>query len=77
MLLPIMSAGHEVRMIPVNQPLLDGTEGKYLAECLETGWISSAGPFVGQFEAIPSHRRDLAPQNMLYKHHVAVTCWLS
>jgi perosamine synthetase len=36
--------------IPVNQPLLDGNEKKYLLECLETGWISSEGPFVGQFE---------------------------
>jgi perosamine synthetase len=37
-------------MIPVNEPLLDGNEMKYLAECIETGWISSEGPFVGQFE---------------------------
>jgi perosamine synthetase len=37
-------------MIPVNQPLLDGNEKKYLIECIETGWISSEGPFVRQFE---------------------------
>ena len=37
-------------MIPVNEPLLDGNEKKYLLECLETGWISSDGPFVKQFE---------------------------
>ncbi len=36
--------------IPVNEPLLDGNEMKYLAECIQTGWISSEGPFVGQFE---------------------------
>jgi perosamine synthetase len=36
--------------IPVNQPLLDGNEAKYLAECVETGWISSEGPFVGRLE---------------------------
>ena len=36
--------------IPVNQPLLDGNEGKYLAECVETGWISSEGPFVARLE---------------------------
>jgi perosamine synthetase len=36
--------------IPVNQPLLDGNEKKYLNECIETGWISSEGPFVGEFE---------------------------
>lgn len=36
--------------IPVNEPLLDGNERKYLNECIETGWISSEGPFVKQFE---------------------------
>lgn len=37
-------------MIPVNEPLLDGNEKKYLNECIETGWISSEGPFVKRFE---------------------------
>jgi perosamine synthetase len=37
-------------MIPVSAPLLDGNEGKYLAECIRTGWISSEGPFVTRFE---------------------------
>lgn len=37
-------------MIPVNRPLLDGNERKYLLECIDTGWISSEGPFVSRFE---------------------------
>lgn len=37
-------------MIPVNIPLLSGNEEKYLRQCIETGWISSEGPFVKQFE---------------------------
>src|SRR5262245_18715000 len=37
-------------MIPVNRPSLDGNEKKYLNECIETGWISSEGPFVEKFE---------------------------
>src|SRR5436190_20235872 len=41
----------EVRMgIPVNTPSLDGNEKKYLIECIESGWISSEGPFVTEFE---------------------------
>ncbi len=36
--------------IPVNEPLLDGNEKKYLTECIDTGWISSEGPFIKQFE---------------------------
>ena len=37
-------------MIPVNTPLLSGNEKKYLMECIETGWISSEGPFIQKFE---------------------------
>jgi perosamine synthetase len=36
--------------VPVNEPLLDGNEKAYLAECIDTGWISSEGPFIGRFE---------------------------
>ena len=37
-------------MIPVNTPLLAGNEKKYINECIDTGWISSEGPFVTRFE---------------------------
>ncbi len=36
--------------IPVNEPLLNGNEKKYLCECIDSGWISAEGPFVKQFE---------------------------
>lgn len=36
--------------IPVNEPLLNGNEKKYLCACIDTGWISSEGPFVKEFE---------------------------
>lgn len=36
--------------IPVNTPLLSGNELKYVTECIETGWISSEGPFISKFE---------------------------
>lgn len=36
--------------IPVNEPLLNGNEKAYLCECIDTGWISSEGPFVKRFE---------------------------
>lgn len=37
-------------MIPVNEPLLNGNEKKYLNECIDTGWISSEGTFIKKFE---------------------------
>jgi perosamine synthetase len=52
-------------MIPVNEPLLDGNEKKYLAECIDTGWISSEGPFVTRFEEAFAAR-------MGRKHGIAV-----
>ena len=42
--------------IPVNEPLLRGNEKKYLNECIDTGWISSEGPFVKEFETRLSER---------------------
>ncbi|MGV3765450.1 MAG: DegT/DnrJ/EryC1/StrS family aminotransferase [Chitinophagaceae bacterium] len=43
-------------MIPVNTPLLQGNEKKYLNECIDTGWISSEGPFVSKFEELFSEK---------------------
>lgn len=40
----------EMEFIPVNSPDLSGNERKYLIECIESGWISSEGPFVKKFE---------------------------
>lgn len=52
-------------MIPVNEPLLDGNEKKYLMECIDTGWISSEGPFIKRFE-------DVFAQRLGRRHAVAV-----
>ncbi len=41
---------NKVTFVPVNEPLLNGNEKKYLAECIDSGWISSEGPFVEKFE---------------------------
>lgn len=42
--------------IPVNTPLLNGNEKKYLNECIDTGWISSEGPFIQTLEQCLSTR---------------------
>ena len=36
--------------IPVNEPLLGEREKELVLECIESGWISSEGPFVEKFE---------------------------
>jgi len=52
--------------VPVNEPKLDGNEKKYLEECIDSGWISSEGPFVRRFEEEFAAR-------MGRKHGIAVT----
>jgi perosamine synthetase len=55
-----------MNFIPVNEPLLNGNEKKYLMECIDSGWISSEGPFVAEFEErfAAMHKR---------KHAIAVS----
>lgn len=36
--------------IPVNTPVFKGNEKKYLMDCIDTGWISSAGAYIEKFE---------------------------
>ncbi len=52
-------------MIPVNEPLMAANALKYVSECIETGWISSAGKFIQRFE------RDFA--NFMGTEHAVTT----
>src|SRR4030065_446295 len=36
--------------IPLSEPEFGGNEWKYVKECLESGWFSSAGSFVDRFD---------------------------
>jgi len=37
-------------MIPLSVPSLKGNEWKYVKECLDTEWVSTAGKYVEKFE---------------------------
>ena len=37
-------------MIPLCVPEMKGNEWKYVKDCLDTNWVSSAGPYVDRFE---------------------------
>lgn len=43
-------------MIPIFEPVFEGRERDFLRECIETGWISSQGRFIGEFEAAFARR---------------------
>jgi perosamine synthetase len=62
--------------IPLIEPEIRGNEWKYVQECLETGWVSSAGPFVDRFERMVAQQcgcqRAIATVNGTSALHVAL-----
>jgi len=56
-----MSSEPDHRRIPLSVPCLEGNERAYLAECIETNWVSSAGPFVGRFETADAETWQVDP----------------
>lgn len=42
-------------MIPLSHPYISGNEWHYVKRCLDSGWVSSAGQFVSQFENAIAH----------------------
>ena len=39
------------KFIPLSVPFFNGKEKEYLNETIDSGWVSSAGPFVKKFES--------------------------
>ena len=48
--IPVAEEGLTRRIIPVSDPKLDGNELRYVTQCVQSNWISSAGRFVRDFE---------------------------
>ncbi|WP_338778602.1 LegC family aminotransferase [Metabacillus sp. FJAT-52054] len=40
----------EQDIIPLHEPLFIGNEKKYVLDCIESGWVSSVGKYVDEFE---------------------------
>jgi perosamine synthetase len=38
------------RFIPISEPLLSGHEIEYVSECVRSGWVSSLGKYIAEFE---------------------------
>jgi perosamine synthetase len=64
--------------IPVNEPLLGDRELEYLTDCVRTGWVSSSGRFINEFEegwaAYCSRRYGIAVSNGTVALQVAAAC---
>jgi perosamine synthetase len=65
-------------MIPVNEPLIGDREIQYVMDCLKTGWISSAGKYIEEFEqkwaAYCGMKYGIAVSNGTTALQVAVRC---
>jgi len=65
-------------MIPVNEPRLGERELEYVSECLRTGWVSSAGRFIDEFEerwaAYCGRRYGIVVSNGTVALQLAVAC---
>jgi perosamine synthetase len=65
-------------MIPVNEPLLYERELEYVTDCVRTGWISSSGRFISEFEerwaGYCGRRYGIAVSNGTVALQVAATC---
>lgn len=48
--IPVSELELERKIIPVCEPTLGGNEARYVADCLSTNWISSAGKYINLFE---------------------------
>lgn len=57
--IPILNESNEIvdlatakqyHQIPLVKPIFDGNELEYVTDCIQTGWISSQGKYVPQFE---------------------------
>lgn len=47
-----IASGQPGTKIPLHEPHFGGREWDYVKECLDTGWVSSAGAFVDRFETM-------------------------
>ncbi len=65
-------------MIPVNEPLLGERELECVAECVRTGWVSSSGRFINEFEeqwaAYCRRRYGIGVSNGTVALQLAVAC---
>lgn len=65
-------------MIPVNEPWLGERELEYVSECVQTGWVSSAGRFINEFEerwaAYCGQRYGIAVSNGTVALQLAAAC---
>ena len=65
-------------MIPVNEPSLGEQEMAYMTECVRTGWVSSTGRFINEFEqgwaSYCGRRYGIAVSNGTTALQLAIAC---
>ena len=66
------------RYLPVYEPLLTGNELNYVSDCIQSGWISSLGKYIAQFETLFANfcgtHHAVAISNGTAALHLALVC---
>lgn len=72
----IHSLHPEKKSLPLHEPTFGGREKEYVNDCIETGWVSSVGKYVDQFErelaAYVGVKRAVAVVNGTAALHIAL-----
>jgi perosamine synthetase len=67
---------HQNGLIALHEPHFGGNEWAYVKECIDTGWVSSAGKFVDKFESMLAEytgvKRAIAVVNGSAALHIAL-----
>jgi perosamine synthetase len=63
---------HQTVSIPVYRPDLSGNEARYVADCIESTWISSKGSYIAQFESQFARRVGVAEATAVCNGTVAL-----
>jgi perosamine synthetase len=73
----VSTTGTDRARIKVAEPKLGGNESAYVQECMTSTWISSAGPFIDEFERrfaeVTGTRHVIAANNGTTALHLALT----
>ncbi|MDW7643584.1 MAG: LegC family aminotransferase [Desulfuromonadales bacterium] len=68
--------GSNSQFVPLHEPNFGGNEWRYVKECLDTGWVSSVGSYVDQFEQMLAEytgvKRAVAVVNGTAALHIAL-----
>ena len=63
-----------VRPVELHEPRFGARERELVLDCIDTGWVSTAGKYVGQFEQIGRSSDRRPPRHRHRQRHGGTAC---